>query len=847
MGIANWKCLGLGLLTATCVLGSTIDPAYAGSTTVNVRVPAQPVGGTAPPPISTVRMTLEVTGVTNASTITVTRNNITANVATLTLPSAAKPIYSPGLPNEDRLSAFLTGNRLDLILLPITRQGGTQCAPDSIAAAQNGDYAITITDSAGNPAVTSFRLTSYSAPTGTATTNCSCNSRRRTAYAALWNPAPAGAVNKGRHPMNISLVLDHSGSMSSSTNGDPNPAHRRWDTLTWSVEQFVKNWAVVGGVPDVGGTNIDQDALSVVFFDSSVIPSTGAGASWIQRGSATAWDNATHPWVPILTAVAGQGPNAATSIGGGLQVALDSFQTQSGFDKTIILMTDGIQNTPPCVRPGVGGKMVIDPTGGCPGLPNGSAASEIPVTDQCTRVITIGMGEPNVGSLEEGLLDALAQQTDGQSHLVSKETDLGFAGTLVEALKGNTVSLAARQVDTIAAGAPRSMDVTLDSTVRSATFVLSWAEGSPGALRLAITDPNGKPVKPAAAARDDRRIMHYIIERVDIGKTGPAGVWKANLLPSIEGPAIPYHLSVYTEEQSLEFRLGFQGDKHGTGQPLVLANDIAFDDAVLAGVAGQIRVEVETPAGALGTLLRQSEGAPNGGGGGGPDPVTAYRQKADQVLSDPENLKKVGTQSGGVLAVTEPTQGHYEVALDPTQTRLPGTYRFHVTLDLPGKNGERVKRSESIETQVQVLPDPAATNLTVNNKESPGDVDLVIVPRDRFGNYVGPGYNNWFTVDITGPGSARGIDDNSLTGTYTAHLSGINPLLSRISVRLGGHEFLQGTVADFRVGRKFPSGNHCIGGCCCDLGGPRRSGPTAALLTAALLALVLLGRRVARR
>ena len=280
MGKTNWKRLGLGFLAAACVLGSSIGSAHAGSTTVNIRIPAQPVGGTPPPPISVVRMTFETTGISGTTTISVTRNGVSTNVASIPIPSIVpQPIYTGGPSNEDTLSVKLTGGILELKLFPKSRQGGTQCIPDSTTAAQNGDYAITFTDSAGTPAVTSFRLTSYSAPTGAGTTNCSCNSRRRASYAALWNPLPPG-TNKGRHPMNVSLVLDHSGSMSSSTNGDPNPAHRRWDTLSWSVEQFVKDWAVVGGVPDVGGTNLEEDALSVVFFDSSVIPSTGAGATW---------------------------------------------------------------------------------------------------------------------------------------------------------------------------------------------------------------------------------------------------------------------------------------------------------------------------------------------------------------------------------------------------------------------------------------------------------------------------------------------------------------------------------------------------------------------------------------
>ena len=76
-------------------------------------------------------------------------------------------------------------------------------------------------------------------------------------------------------------------------------------------------------------------------------------------------------------------------------------------------------------------------------------------------------------------------------------------------------------------------------------------------------------------------------------------------------------------------------------------------------------------------------------------------------------------------------------------------------------------REERLERVVKVKPDPARTEITTS-RGGDGTVLVQVTPRDRFGNYVGPGYGSIVKAHLNSGGTLVGGTpaDRDQTGTY---------------------------------------------------------------------------------
>ena len=78
-----------------------------------------------------------------------------------------------------------------------------------------------------------------------------------------------------------------------------------------------------------------------------------------------------------------------------------------------------------------------------------------------------------------------------------------------------------------------------------------------------------------------------------------------------------------------------------------------------------------------------------------------------------------------------------------------------------------VHREERVEQLVTVKADPGKSEV-VTTRAPGGLVKIAVTPRDRFGNYLGPGYASVVKATVEGPGKLRSdvpVDRNQ-TGTY---------------------------------------------------------------------------------
>ena len=204
-------------------------------------------------------------------------------------------------------------------------------------------------------------------------------------------------------------------------------------------------------------------------------------------------------------------------MGEGIQMALDGWKAfcskaNSGVDcnfddVTIILLTDGLQNTGQLVTPIPNTQnLALDPACGGGGLS--------PLYECGYPMETEALGT----NADHNLVDTIAQQTAGITHqpLTDFALATAFGDDLVALLKGNTMSL----LDRVEASFDPSVtnplrQVLLDGSVRRGIFLLGW-EGNQnrGALDLQIIPPGAVP----AAARPTAQRL-----RRSVGRTVPSG------------------------------------------------------------------------------------------------------------------------------------------------------------------------------------------------------------------------------------------------------------------------------------------------------------------------------------
>jgi hypothetical protein len=790
------------------------------------------------------------------------------------------------------------GNDLvvDMQLNSLLTSSTNLCAPAPNPPASK-QYIITIT---GGGVVTQYGLAGYSATSEVA---CTCANRRK-ATGVAWE---AGSVPTGtarRIPFNVTTVLDESGSMKSTPKGAAGPS--KWTLTTQGVGEFIDAFSAEADSPD---------QLGLVFFDHRVSPFLNGASRWFPKASFgavyTQVSSTTHP------------RSGSTSIGGGLKSALEasicSRATDPIADPMILLMSDGMQNSSPLVKDGAGEDLTYkklnyssDCTGGVL-----ATASEQRLTYGCVPVLSVYVDLPP-GTPAASLMQAISDQTAGSNAVSAPLTSSpppAFGTTLIGMLKGSTLSLLAKASGTIDSSSMNSdaLSFDVDGTAKRVIVVLGWqpTKGLENVLTLANANDEGEggeggnnnmtarrtagasPSVRTTAARklklklklpakanltkairgepSLRQTPFYVVLAADL----PASTTTTNLRlmarrshdPDGAGTPVPYHLFAYAVESQLEFVPRFTPGRHGTGQPLVLNLDLGLNHAPVTGAGSSVRVSVDGPTGAIGTLLHDLK---DPGGQATPGETESAADKKINNLNKNADVidKTLPKSTGEALSFKELGRGRYQVELKSTQ--IPGAYVFHVGVDVNGPAG-RIQRIEDVETQVEVLPN--ATTVAVTNVGG-GSYDVKVVPLDEFKNYLGPGFESQVQLTLPkGSGQVASVSDTGVDGSYTIHVTsvpaGIDPpaevLVSGFSVAKGPLSQL-GSLPNGGGGGAGGSGGSLNGGAggggnggvgggvpgpvisCCGATGRQAMGPTVPAL-AVLLGVSSFGlrRRRSRR
>ena len=657
----------------------------------------------------------------------------------------------------------------------------------------------------GTQDVVDYRISSYSV--GAPAVECSQVFKRVGDFPALINPMADGvapeltAIPRGRLPIDLVLVLDKSGSMSElPPEADSGPS--KAEILKSALSAFVTQWRQIdapavdeNGMP-TGADNPD-DRIGVVFFDSAAAGQMPAGAEppanfFVPRGPSTAWN-------AVITTIQSLTPGGNTSIGGGLNEGMRLWAEDPDHDLAVIVVTDGKQNTDPLITSFVEGMLDVLTLTPVSGLSNELRKRFVPIQ-------TIAFGLP--AGVDQELLQNLSQQTNGNSFIAVNASTMfsTFGQTLVSILKGNTVSTVLQRNNTMTGAGPSAPEtLVIDRSIPRFVVSLQWAPPADSVLDLEIVRPDGTRGIPT----DITRLPQAVIARFDIGPAD-AGDWRVQVrrAQSTATQAIPYTLMTFVTEDELEYRVNFGETTIGTGDPIPMRVSISYDGKPLSKLpAGAVHVVVKRPPEALGTFLHENSGDSSATVAG--DTQSAYARKVTGLTSATlvNRLRPIAVET---LTLVEDKPGVYVGTFNGTT--VPGAYAFDVVLDwVDGRTGH-VRREEYLETQVKLRPVPVSVIIT---RADDGTARVAVTPRDRFGNYLGPGYEHRVKATLTGPGTISTAADPDQSGTYVFTVSdlpaGVTPEVTVTvdNVAVGSTSPSAGKWRAFvDLGPNFPHGSY---------------------------------------
>jgi hypothetical protein len=314
----------------------------------------------------------------------------------------------------------------------------------------------------------------------------------------------------------------------------------------------------------------------------------------------------------------------------------------------------------------------------------------------------------------------------------------------------------------------------VDGSVQRAVFSVQWAPPRANALELEVIRPDGTAAPPDSASKTPQSsLQSFDMDSADLG-TWSVRVKRAPNFTGAADTPLPYTLHVYFVERHLDFRMEIEPKRVRTGDTISVRVRASYDGRPLDKLpAGAIKVRVQRPQESLGTILHKartpdSRGPTTTPGG---DVQTAYDRKLNRLSKG--LLKRVVPRDVETITLVHDKHGVYTGSF--AGTSVAGLYAFEAVLDWTDRRTGRLRREERLEAHVSVRPDPLATVVTVS-KNVRGVVRVGVTPKDRFGNFLGPGYGSVVLAKLKGAGRLDPQPaDRDQTGTYVFTVTDVPP------------------------------------------------------------------------
>jgi hypothetical protein len=443
-------------------------------------------------------------------------------------------------------------------------------------------------------------------------------------------------------------------------------------------------------------------------------------------------------------------PNGTTTIGGGLEAAVSQFPAPGPTTnrRTVFLMTDGLENTPPMIadaNPFLGG-------------------SDLSV---------VGFGTES--SLNGALLDQLAQGHNGMYTRAGSALDLKkfFALAFGNIFEAGTLS----DPDHFLPAGQNSTSIPFmvceDDTI---TVVLGW-DRADASLLVQLKTPAGNTIGAGSPGVESASGLTWTFLRITLPFNGERdGSWQAQVFRpgggELSPPAVDmnFFINVVVKGGPTLVRLN-PSRRYYTGDRINPLVRLRNSDGTVPHNA-KVKLTVTAPVAGAGNLLTQNKlGA-------------ATTLAADSIPARQSTLQAIEAATGKP-AITYADQTfdlfddtlHEDGAMEPDGIfgnplanlfKKEGHYSFRAVATYGGNC--TATRETLWSLYVDVAVDPSQTAVVVNLGSGDSGT-ITITPRDAFGNNLGPGRGDGIIITgvsgttITGP-----VKDNG-DGSYIVPIS----------------------------------------------------------------------------
>lgn len=445
-------------------------------------------------------------------------------------------------------------------------------------------------------------------------------------------------------------------------------------------------------------------------------------------------------------------PEGTTTIGGGLQSAGGQLPAGGTNPRTILLLTDGLQNTPP----------LID-------QPN--------VQNAISGIDLFAVGYGTASSLDGELLTALAAAHNGS--YVRADSSLQLEKFFAQAFGNIFESGFLTDPEFVMAEGQRTADplpfnVCGEGTI---TIVVGW-DNPATTLFITATTPGGTTVSASAAGTESSTGHTWTFLRIPLPHGGERdGTWTATIFrPGGDGefpppaPATRYFVNVVANGgPALTHASG--RTTYYTGDPINPLVSLSHGDDGPPSDA-TVRLTVTRPTVSAGNLLSQERIGPS---------ITVGD---DSIPPRQATLQAIEARTGQPAIIYATTE--FDLLGDPANTdgafeshglfgkpltdllAVEGDYTFHAVATY----GTGCLSTREVQWSVHVEPgiDPARTGVTITTTSEQPDGTrtgtIALTPRDSLGNNLGPGRGDELTITGRPGTTVNGPPYDNGDGTY---------------------------------------------------------------------------------
>ncbi|MCH9647443.1 MAG: trypsin-like peptidase domain-containing protein [Deltaproteobacteria bacterium] len=520
---------------------------------------------------------------------------------------------------------------------------------------------------------------------------------------------------------------------------------------------FDRSGSMAASAPPIGQTKLEEAQEAAVLFSSLVRSGSGHRLGLVSFNSSATLDQALGLIEDVREPLVGRTPTepgkigdlvsgGSTGLGRGVETALTALGSDTGNQRVILLLSDGLQNSEPLIQDREGA-----------------------IGD--TRLCIIGFGSD--GAIDGPLLNRIARDHGGQfTRAVDGLTLRKFFGICFGEIFGSGALMDPHRIlrESEEVSEPIPFSVCGEEQV---TVILGW-DRKETPLRARISTPGSHPV-PTDTRVEGARGSTWAFQRLDLPyETERDGTWQVvvdRLPTSNEFPRltdVEYFVCVVTAGGPSLVHLDRPGSIY-TGDTLRPRVGLHYPNRTAPKAT--VELTIDTPDAALGAVVAEN-------GLVEPvideDPLSPFQATVQRIASSPGGLpiprRKTsvslhdhGEHDDGAL---EP-DGIYGNILEEI-TRFEGTYEFHAKATY----GEGCVATREVFWSVHVEPSIDSGQSTLDLIDSGvGEGGrrkgvLVIFPRDHHGNPLGPGRSDRFTVSPLPGGTLGSHPEDRGDGSY---------------------------------------------------------------------------------